>query len=65
MRNASALRKGEIMNAGYDYMEQHDEVLDAVEQDIISVNLPTYDALQHARQQSAERDAAREMSLRA
>lgn len=53
------------MNAGYDYMEQHDEVLDAVEQDIISVNLPAYDALQHAHQQSAERDVTREMSLRA
>ncbi|MDF2784238.1 MAG: hypothetical protein K0S95_773 [Pantoea eucrina] len=49
------------MNAGYDFMEQHDEVLDAVEQDIISVNLPAYDASQYG----TEREAAREMPLRA
>ncbi|WP_167377159.1 hypothetical protein [Pantoea wallisii] len=33
------------MNTLYDYQEQHDEVLDAVEQNIITVNLPGRQAI--------------------
>jgi len=59
------LPTGEIMNAGYEYGELHDEVLDAVEQDIISVNLPRHQISRLPRQHDADCELSPDARLHA